>query len=75
MFHSCIVCLQLVQFVPCLLLQLQVAGFHLRTGGEQSDGATAHDPEPRLSRHLLHAATVVEGPLNAGGVGLLPEPH
>lgn len=53
--------------------QLQVAGFHLRTGGEFPNGAAAHDPEPRLSCDLVHAAALLQGSFNARGARLVPE--
>ena len=57
------------------LLQFQVAGLYLRAGGEQSDGAAAHDPEPRLPGYLVHAAALVPGSFDVGSAGLVPEPH
>ena len=57
------------------LLQFQVAGLYLRAGGEQSDGAAAHDPEPGLPSYLVHAAALVPGSFDAGSAGLVPEPH
>lgn len=55
-------------------MQFQAVGFYLRTGGELTNGATAHDPESRLPRHLVHVAALVQGSSDAGGAGLVPQP-
>lgn len=72
LFH-CFV--KLPQFV-CFFFhcQLEVVGFHLRTGGELADSAAAHDPEPRIPCHLVHAAALLPRPSDARGIGLVPQP-
>jgi hypothetical protein len=52
----------------------ETTGIHMRARGDITNGAATHDPEPRLSRHLLYAAAIVARPSNARGARLLPEP-
>lgn len=57
------------------VFQLKTPRIHLRTGGDLSDGAAAHDPEPRFPGDQLHAAALLQGPPHHRRAGLLPQPH
>lgn len=47
----------------------------MRTGGDLADGAAAHDPEPGLPGHLVHAAALLPRTSDPRSARILPEPH
>lgn len=53
--------------------QLQTARLHLRTGGEFTNRAAAHDPESRLPGHLVHVAALVTRSSHARGARLVSQ--
>lgn len=53
----------------------QASGIHLRARGDVTDGAAAHDTEPRFSGDFVHAPAVVARPPDAGGARIIPQPH
>lgn len=55
-----------------LLFQFQAVGFYLWTGREFPDSSAAHDPEPRIPCHQLHASAIVPGPSDNRGARLIP---
>jgi hypothetical protein len=58
-----------------LSFQFKAVGFYLWPGGEFPDSSAAHDPEPRISCHQLHAAAVIPGPSDNRCAGLIPQTY
>lgn len=59
----------------CFIAQLKIVRFHLRTGGNVSNGATAHDSESWLLGDQLHVAAIIEGPPDAGRAEFFSQSH